>query len=103
MKLRSPHIAVLTIAFMFGGILISMLGGLWQSESSKTPATYTSGEFAGQANPGDIRGSYTFADVAGAFDVPVNALIQAFGFEDAENPEDLQIKLFEEVYGIVDG
>ncbi len=103
MKLRSVHIAVMTVVFIFGGIGLSMLAGFWQSESSKVPATYTSGEFAGQANPADIRGSYSFGDVAAAFDVPADVLVEAFGFGAAENAEDLQIKLFEEVYGIVDG
>ena len=103
MKLRSVHIAVLTLVVMFGGIGLSMLAGLWQSESSKVPATYTSGEFAGEANPADIRGSYSFADVAAAFDVPAEVLVEAFGFGAAENAEDLQIKLFEDVYGVVEG
>lgn len=103
MKLRSVHIAVLTVVFIFGGIGLSMLAGLWQSESSKVPARYTSGEFAGEANPADIRGSYSFGDVASAFDVPAEVLVEAFGFGVAENAEGLQIKLFEDVYGIVDG
>src|SRR6056297_59631 len=103
MKLRSPQIALLSLIFVFGGILVSMLTGLWQSESSKVPATYTSGEFSGQYNPADIRGSYSFADVASAFGVPADILVQAFGFETYENPKDLQIKLFEDVYGVIDG
>ena len=103
MKLRSPQIALLSLVFVFGGILVSILAGVWQSESSKVPATYTSGKFAGQYNPADIRGSYSFADVAAAFDVPADLLVQAFGFETYENPEDLQIKLFEDVYGVIDG
>ncbi|HKK65496.1 MAG TPA: hypothetical protein VJ967_06545 [Clostridia bacterium] len=103
MKLRSPHLAVLSLLFVFGGILVSMLAGVWQSESSKVPATYTSGEFAGQYNPADIRGSYSFADVASAFGVPADILVKSFGFETYENPEDLQIKLFEDVYGVIDG
>ncbi len=103
MKMRSPLIAILTILFIFGGILISMATGFWRSESSKVPATYASGEFAGQYNPGDIRGSYSFSDVASAFDVPVKVLLQAFGFEGVENGASLQIKVFEEYYGVVDG
>src|SRR6056297_713177 len=103
MKLRSPQIALLSLIFVFGGILVSMLTGLWQSESSKVPATYTSGEFSGQYNPADIRGSYSFADVASAFGVPADVLVEAFGFETYENPENLQIKLFEDVYGVIDG
>src|SRR6056297_347674 len=103
MKLRSPQIAILSFLFVFGGILISMLAGAWQSESSKIPAAYTSGEFEGDYNPADIRGSYTFSDIAEAFGVPADMLVEAFGFKERENAEELQIKLFEDVYGIIDG
>jgi len=103
MKLRSPQIAILSFLFVFGGILISMLAGAWQSESSKIPAAYTSGEFEGEYNPADIRGSYTFSDIAEAFGVPADMLVEAFGFKERENAEELQIKLFEDVYGIIDG
>lgn len=103
MKLRSTHIAVLSIVFVFGGIFISMLLGVWRTESSKVPAAYAQGEFAGEYNPADIRGSYTFDDIEEAFDVPVEAIAEAFGFAGQNNPGAVQTKIFEEIFGDIDG
>lgn len=103
MKLRSPHVATLSVILIFGVIFLSMLMGVWQTESSKVPATYTTGEFAGEYNPADIRGSYTFGDIETAFGVPVRLLSEAYGFAGQENPEEIQIKIFEDVYGEFDG
>lgn len=103
MKLRSAHIAVITVVFVFGGIFISMILGVWRTESSKVPAAYTEGEFAGEYNPADIRGSYTFEDIEKAFNVPVEALAAAFGFEAQDNPGSTQAKIFEEIFGEIDG
>ena len=36
------------------------------------------GEFAGQYNPADIRGSYTFDDISNAFEIPIEDLGKAF-------------------------
>lgn len=103
MKLRSPQLAVISIVFVFVGIFITMLAGWWQSESSKVPATYTSGEYAGEYNPADIRGSYSFDDISSAFEVPIDVLVQAFGFEEYENPAEMRVKTFEDIYGVIDG
>lgn len=103
MKLRSPHLAVISIVVLFGGIVISMLMGVWQTESSKTPASYTAGEFAGEYNPADIRGSYSLDDIDSTFEVPVRVLAEAFGITDQENPGTIQIKLLEETFGEIDG
>jgi len=103
MKLRSPHLAAILIVVLFGGIVISMLLGVWQTESSKTPASYTAGEFAGEYNPADIRGSYSLDDIESAFEVPVGVLAEAFGIADQENQGAVQIKIFEETFGEISG
>ncbi|MDY7028975.1 MAG: hypothetical protein SVR04_11815 [Spirochaetota bacterium] len=103
MKLRSPHLAVITVVLVFGGIFISMLLGIWRTESSKVPAAYAQGEFAGEYNPADIRGSYTFDDIEKAFDIPVEILAEAFGLGAQENPGTIQAKIFEEIFGEVNG
>ena len=97
MKLNSKVLAALVAAIMFGGIFVSSAFGLWQTESTKVAAVYTEGDFAGQANPADIRGSYTFGDVEKNFNVPSAVLAQAFAVE-SENPSDFQVKLLEEMY-----
>ncbi|MEI6291202.1 MAG: hypothetical protein WCP19_12285 [Chloroflexota bacterium] len=78
MTIKSKSLAAVIVIVLFGGILISSQLGWWKTESSKIAATFTEGEFAGQANPADIRGSYTFGDVEKNFGVPASLLGQAF-------------------------
>ncbi|HSN95073.1 MAG TPA: hypothetical protein VLR89_08440 [Anaerolineaceae bacterium] len=97
MKLNSRAIAALVLVIIFGGILVTTAMGYWQTESSKVPATYTEGEFAGQANPADIRGSYSFNDVADNFDIPLEDLAAAFRLDSAD-PGTVQLKELETIY-----
>jgi hypothetical protein len=92
-SIRSKHLAVIVPVVFAAGIGLTMAFNLWKTETDKVPAAYTSGEFAGQANPADIRGSYTFADIAKAFPVPVDVLARAFGV--TENPAAFQVKSLE--------
>jgi hypothetical protein len=78
MTLTSKPLAFIVLIIMFGGIGLSSAIGWWETESTKEPAKYTEGEFAGEANPADIRGSYTFGDIANSFDVTPELLSQAF-------------------------
>lgn len=80
MELKTKHLAVVVPAIFIAGIGLTMAFNLWQTTTTKEPAKYASGEFAGQANPADIRGSYTFGDVVAAFPgVPLATLADAFG------------------------
>jgi hypothetical protein len=79
-----------------------MIGNLWQTTSSKVPATYSEGEFAGEYNPADIRGSYSFGDIEEAFAVPLQALVKAFAVDDTEDPAAFPSKSLEEMYGQVE-
>lgn len=78
MKLNSYTLAILVIVFIFGGIGFSAAMNWWQTESSKVPALITEGDFAGQYDPADIRGSYTFGDVSKNFSIPLQDLATAF-------------------------
>jgi hypothetical protein len=71
--------------------------GWWATQSSKVPVTFTEGEFAGQANPADIRGSYTFGDIAKSFDVTPDVLAQAFGIA-TDDPSAFAVKELEAMY-----
>lgn len=102
MTLRSRHIVPIILAVFIIGIGGTMIFNLWQTTSSKVPATYTSGEFAGQYNPADIRGSYSFGDIQEAFAVPVAGLAKAFGVENSENPAAFLCKELEDLYGEAD-
>jgi hypothetical protein len=97
MTLTSKVLAALVVALLFGGIFFSSAMGWWQTESTKEAAKITSGEFAGQANPADIRGSYTFGDVEKNFDISPAVLAEAFGIQDT-NPAAFAVKELEGLY-----
>jgi len=97
MTLTSKPLAAIILTILFGGILFTTAMGWWQTESTKEAATYTEGEFAGQANPADIRGSYTFGDVEKNFGISPAILAQAFGVTDAD-PAAFPVKNLETIY-----
>jgi hypothetical protein len=97
MKLNSFTLAALIIVLLFGGIGFSTAMSWWQTENSKIAATYSKGEFVGQANPADIRGSYTFGDVNKNFDVPLTDLASAFRLSADVDPAGFQVKELETI------
>ena len=97
MILTSKPLAVLVVTILFGGIFFSSAMGWWQTESTKEAAVFTSGEYAGQANPADIRGSYTFGDVEKNFGVPAALLAEAFRIQTPE-PAAYPVKDLEALY-----
>ena len=97
MNLTSKPLAIIVMVLMFGGIFFSSAMGWWATESTKEPVTFTDGEFAGEANPADIRGSYTFGDIANSFDVTPEVLAQAFGITEGD-PTVFAIKELEVIY-----
>lgn len=97
MNLTSKWIAIIVVVTLFGGIAITSLLGWWTTETTKVPAKFAEGEAAGEYNPADIRGSYTFGDIATTFDLPVLVLQKAFQITDA-NPEAFALKNLEEIY-----
>lgn len=92
MKLKSVHVAVITLALIFGGIALTSLLGMWKTANSKVPATYKEGSYAGQYNPTDIRGSYTFEEISSTFKIPLEDLGQAFGLKDPGSYASFQCK-----------
>ena len=78
MKLKSYTLAALVMVILFGGILLSTAMNWWQTESTKSPDRYTSGDAAGQYDPADIRGSYTFGEISDLFAIPLEDLAAAF-------------------------
>jgi hypothetical protein len=97
MTITSKPLAFLVFFIMFGGIGLSSALGWWETESTKEPAKYTDGEFAGQANPADIRGSYTFGDIANSFNVSPEILALAFQVS-TDDPASFAIKDLEAMY-----
>lgn len=99
MKVRSKVLGAMILVFFFGGIALSAVLGFWQTESAKVPAAFTEGAFEGMPDPADIRGSYSFADVAEAFGVPPGDLLAAFGLPEGTDPAGFQNKELEDLYG----
>jgi hypothetical protein len=98
MKISSKIIAIVVPVILFGGIAVSAALNMWVTESTKIPITYTDGEFAGEYNPADIRGSYSLGDIENAFKVPVDVLARAFGVAGVENPSGFLVKGLEDMY-----
>jgi hypothetical protein len=97
-RIKIRVLAPIVVAVFVAGIGGTAAFNLWKTETTKEPAKYASGEFAGQANPADIRGSYTFADITAAFGVPVADLAHAFGYEAEKDPGAVQVKSLEAKY-----
>ena len=102
MKINNKTIVVSIVVILFCGIFISDSLGLWKTESSKIPVKINDGEFAGEYNPEDIRGSYSFLDIENAFGVRPEILARAFNL-DSENPGDIKAKDLETVYDYFEG
>jgi hypothetical protein len=98
MTLTSKPLAVIIFVLLFGGISLSATLGAWQTESTKVAATFTEGDFAGQPNPADIRGSYTFGDVEKNFGVPAATLAEAFAIPPENDPAAFAAKELETIY-----
>lgn len=81
--LSTRAVAILGVAILIGGVMLSGLLGWWKTTSSKQPILIKDGEFAGMPSPSDIRGSYTYADITKAFGVPSDVLVKAFSASSA--------------------
>lgn len=84
MKIRAYGLAIFLIVFLFGGIAVSGQLGWWKTTSTKVPVTIQSGDFAGQADPMDIRGSYKFTDIRDNFNIPLSDLGSAFQLTESQ-------------------
>lgn len=78
MILHQRSVAAITLGLFVAGIGLTMAFNLWTTTTTKNPARYDRGQATGLANPADIRGSYTLADVAAAFPIEVDTLARAF-------------------------
>jgi hypothetical protein len=102
-KIKSGALGIVVLAVILGGVGITMMFNLWQTESSKVPVTFQEGEFTGQYNPADIRGSYSFGDISELFAIPMADLVTAFSLEDVADPADYQLKDVEADFFLTDG
>lgn len=99
MRLSSKPLALILFVILFGGIAFTTWMGWWQTETTREPAKYDEGEFAGQYDPADIRGSYTFGDVSSHFEIPIGDLRIAFRLPTDSDPATVALKDLEALYG----
>jgi hypothetical protein len=97
MTINSKSLTIIIFVTIFGGIAFASAMGWWATESSKIPVAFSEGEFAGQANPADIRGSYTFGDISKSFSITPDVLAQAFGVQ-TDDPAAFTVKDLEPLY-----
>ena len=99
MKIRANFLGLVLIGMIFGGILLSSAAGWWTTESSKVPAKFENGDFSGDFNPADIRGSYAFSDISQLFNIPLPVLAEAFMLPEGTVPGDFKNKDLEVLFG----
>ncbi|WP_066497487.1 hypothetical protein [Abyssisolibacter fermentans] len=97
MKIKNSVLIGAIVIILFGGIYFSDFMGWWQTESSKQPVKFKTGEFEGMPNPEDIRGSYSFKDIENAFGVEAKIIAKAFNIQ-TDQPSDMKAKDLEEIY-----
>ncbi|MGE4352926.1 MAG: hypothetical protein AB7D36_02430 [Oscillospiraceae bacterium] len=98
MKIKPYTAIIIVLAIFIAGIAITSAIGLWSTKSNKTPAKLTESEFSGEYDPADIRGSYTFSEISSLFNVPIEDLSAAFGF-DEDDASTFKCKDLESIYG----
>lgn len=97
MKLNNQWLVIAIFVIVFGGIFIFDSFGMWQTESSKEVTKISEGKFAGEGNPEDIRGSYSFNDINDNFDIDPAILAKAFNIETSD-PGSIKAKDLETLY-----
>ncbi|MFC1917657.1 hypothetical protein ACFLXH_03290 [Chloroflexota bacterium] len=102
MKIQNRLLGLTVLIVIFGGIGLSMAFNLWHTESTKVPITFQEGEFTGEYNPADIRGSYSLGETSDLFKIPLPDFVTAFGLEAIDNPADFKMKDLETLYASLD-
>ena len=90
--------AIIVPIVIFGGIAATIAADVWTTTTSKIPIKYTEGANAGNYNPIDIRGSYTFADISDLFKIDAAVLFQAFGIAPQTDPTSIKTKDLEGLF-----
>lgn len=98
MKLKNGYLGLIIMVVIFGSVALTSALDLWQTTNSKVPAKYQQGEFSGENNPADIRGSYSLGEINDAFGVPLEDLAIAFGIKDLSQASSFQVKNLETIY-----
>lgn len=98
MKIKARTLGILVTVIIFGGISLSSAMNLWITESTKEPDNIESGDYEGEYDPMDIKGSYTFGEVSNLFDIPLEELAIAFDLPEDIDPSTFKNKDLETIY-----
>ncbi|MBA7704438.1 hypothetical protein ES703_113246 [subsurface metagenome] len=107
MKIKNWHMGLIVLIVIFGGIAMTMAFNLWKTEGGRgsqgsgggqVPVTFKVGEFAGEYNPADIRGSYSFGNISELWEIPLTELGTAFGLGTIGNLADFRCGDLEAAY-----
>ncbi len=96
MKINQIFLSIVIVVIIFGTIIVTSALGLWKTTNTKIPATYKSGDFKGQYDPSDIRGSYTFGEISELYNISLDDLGKAFAIEG--NISNFKCKDLESIY-----
>ncbi|MBS7527029.1 hypothetical protein KHM83_10085 [Fusibacter paucivorans] len=97
-RIREQTILIAILVIILGGIGVTMATGIWSTESTKVPVKFETGDFEGEYNPEDIRGSYTLAEIASIFEIPESILKTAFGIDESVSADSFKSKDLETLY-----
>lgn len=98
MKMKPITLTLIIFLLLFGGIAASSAAGYWTTGSDKQLAKYETGKFAGEYMPEDIRGSYTFGEIATLFEIDLMTLYEAFGIDPDTDGSSIKAKDLSTLY-----
>ena len=78
MKIKQMTMGMLILLIFTLGIVATMSLDLWATTSKKIPVKIEEGASSGAYNPADIRGSYTFQEIAELYEIDLQVLYSAF-------------------------
>lgn len=102
MKIKSMTMGIMILVILIIGIGTTMGMNLWVTTSEKVPAKFEEEGLAGVNNPADIRGSYTFGEVADLFEIDLKILYQAFNIPEGTDGTTIKTKDLEAMVGNTD-
>jgi len=102
MNIRSKHMGPIILAAFIIGIGSTIGLNLWRTTNTKVLAKFTSGEYEGEYNPADIRGSHTFSQVSEFFEIPLEEIGKSFGLDVVDNMASFKCGNLKEIYGAVE-
>jgi len=83
MRIKPQTSILIVLGIFISGIVLASVFGVWNTQTTKTPSTLSE-EYAGEYDPADIRGSYTFDEISSLYDIPLTDLSAAFGLDKAK-------------------